>query len=91
LRRPTYRVRRRLASRDSAICGESSASDLGLEAADLLRDRRLGAVELIGRLGERAVAGNRADGAQCLNSMSNMVLGGSQSQRRVRDRIDHIS
>jgi hypothetical protein len=48
----------------AARAPEHLDAQLGLEPPDLLRDRRLGEVQLLGRLRERAVAGDGGDGAQ---------------------------
>ena len=47
--------------RDDAAAGalEQLGAELGLEPADLVRERRLGDVKLLGRAGEMAVAGDR--------------------------------
>ena len=52
----------RLGRRDAAARAlEELGAELGLEPADLVRERGLGDVELLGRAGEVAVAGDRVD------------------------------
>ena len=63
----------RVAEDDAALLGQLDAAagaaedldaELFLEAADLLRDRRLREVELLAGLGQRAVLGDGDDGAE---------------------------
>ena len=72
----------RVAEDDAALGGELDLAaraaedldaELGLEAPDLLRDRRLREVQLLGGLRERAVAGDGDDGAQVTELHASMV------------------
>ena len=55
---------------------EDLDAELGLEPPDLLRDRRLGEVQLLGGLRERPVAGDGGDGAKVTELHDAMVPGG---------------
>jgi len=64
--------------------------ELGLEPADLLGDRRLGEVELLPRLRERAVAGHGGDGAQVSElHAEDRATASAICRSHVRGSIDH--
>jgi len=74
----------------AAGAAEDLDSELGLEAAYLLRDRRLSQVQLLGGLGERAVAGDGVDCAQV--AKLHEENGGerpARSQRAIACSFDH--
>ena len=77
----------RVAEDDAALGGELDLparapedldAELGLEPPDLLRDRRLGEVQLLGGLRERPVAGDGGDGAKVTELHDAMVPGGER-------------
>ena len=68
---------------------EDLDAELGLEAPDLLRDRRLREVQLLSRLRERPVAGDGGDGAKVAELHADDRRSGSSICRsHVRGSID---